>query len=256
MAKQPYIPFYCGDYIKDTRVLPLNVRGGWVDLILAMWDNDPKGEITGNIEDFSRIMNCSLEEANLVIQILKQKKTFAWGDLPDGQMRIVSRKQKKMQNLSESRKKAGKMGGNPKLVNNSNKHLVNQNDNLNPEYENTLINKVSICPEMVKIFKSVYPKYPSNQDTDFPACLQIAYKIADSKEWTHDSALNGKIGEVLKIWRYMVDFSSADPWFSTRAISDFNKEYQRLVQKITNVKKDLKDPVSNFNNGAPPLKKI
>lgn len=135
MAKQPYIPFYVGDYIKDTRILPLNVRGGWVDLILAMWDHDPKGELIGTIEDFSRIMNCTVSEADLVIQTLKQKKIFAWADLIDGQMRIVSRKQKKMKNISEKRKIAGELGGNPILVKQRDMQKDNQDHKQNPEYE-------------------------------------------------------------------------------------------------------------------------
>jgi len=135
MAKQPYIQFYLGDYIKDTRVLPLNVKGGWVDLILAMWDNTPKGELIGTIEDYARIMNCSKEEANLVIQTLKQKKFFDYDDLGDGHMKIISRKQKKMEKLSEIRKNIGKSGGNPTLLNQKDNQQANQKHKQNPEYE-------------------------------------------------------------------------------------------------------------------------
>lgn len=121
MPKQPYIQFYIGDYIKDTRVLPLNVKGGWVDLILAMWDNDPKGEITGTITDFSRIMNCDVAEANFVINLLKEKKIFSYEEKEKGEIRILSRKQKKMVQLAEIRKETGGQGGNPKLSTNYNK---------------------------------------------------------------------------------------------------------------------------------------
>lgn len=114
--------------------------------------------------------------------------------------------------------------------------------------------QTQLCPEMVKIFKSVYPKYPSNQETDYPACLQVAYKIADSKEWPQESVLNGKLPEVLKIWKFIVEFSATDPWFSTRSISDFNKEYQRLVQKITNKKEEKKE--FKQQSDAPPLKRL
>jgi hypothetical protein len=138
MAKQPYIQFYLGDYIKDTRVLPLNVKGGWVDLILAMWDNEPKGELTGTIEDFARIMNCSVEEANLVIQTLKQKNIFGYRDAQDGQMQIISRKQKKMLKISESRKNTGKLGGNPILLNQNDNYIDKVEDKLIPEYENSI----------------------------------------------------------------------------------------------------------------------
>lgn len=114
--------------------------------------------------------------------------------------------------------------------------------------------QTQLCPEMVKVFKSVYPKYATDQTLDYPACLQIAYKIADSKQWPQESVLNGKMEEVLSIWRFMVDFSAADTWFSTRSISDFNKEYQRLVQKITNKKEDKKE--FKHQSDAPPLKKL
>lgn len=110
-----------------------------------------------------------------------------------------------------------------------------------------------LCPKMVGIFKSVYPKYPSNQEADYPACLQIAHKIADSKGWKKETVTNGRLDDVLGIWKFMVDFSAVDPWFSTRSISDFNKEFQRLVQKITNKKTES---TSQQRQEAPPLKKL
>jgi len=135
MAKNPYLKFYIGDYIKDTKRLPLNIRGGWVELILAMWDNDPKGEITGDMEEFSRVMSCSLEEAILVIQTLKQKKICDFSDLGDGRVRLVSRKQKSMIKLSQTRSEVGKNGGNPNLVKQKDNQKVKQKDKLNCEYE-------------------------------------------------------------------------------------------------------------------------
>jgi len=127
VAKQPYIPFYLGDYLKDTRILPLNVRGGWVDLILYMWDNKVRGELVGTYDDFARLMTCSKEEAILVIQTLNQKNIFDYADIGEGKMRIESRKMKSMEKLSKTRKTSGLKGGNP--------ILLNQKDNLNTEYK-------------------------------------------------------------------------------------------------------------------------
>lgn len=100
--------------------------------------------------------------------------------------------------------------------------------------ENLLAEKSALIPRMVKIFKTSYPTYPENQQTDFPSCLQIAYKIAKSKGWSKEAVSNGKLNETLDFWTEIVQFSQTDSWFSTRAISDFNKEYQRLIQKMTN----------------------
>lgn len=121
MAKNPYIKFYIGDYIKDTRILPLNVRGGWAELILQMWNNDPQGELVGSMEEFARVMCCSIEEASFCINLLKEKKIFSYEEKEEGKIRIISRKQKKMMDISNTRREAGSEGGNPKLAKNYNK---------------------------------------------------------------------------------------------------------------------------------------
>src|ERR1700749_374249 len=121
MAKNPYVKFYIGDYIKDTRILPLNVRGGWTELILQMWNNDPQGELIGTVEELARVMCCSADEASFCINLLKEKKIFSYEEKGDGRIRIISRKQKKMLSLSEIRKETGSEGGNPKLAKNYNK---------------------------------------------------------------------------------------------------------------------------------------
>jgi hypothetical protein len=92
----------------------------------------------------------------------------------------------------------------------------------------------NLLPRMVKVFKSSYPDYPSDQEIDFPACLQIAQKIAKSKGWKRESVCNGNLEDTVGIWTEIVEFSKGDSWFSSRSISDFNKEYQRLIQKMNN----------------------
>jgi hypothetical protein len=91
-----------------------------------------------------------------------------------------------------------------------------------------------LCPKMVSVFKASYPEYPSDQEVDFPACLLIAYKIAKSKGWMKEAVVNGKLDETVAIWEEIVKFSKTDQWFSSRSITDFNKEYQRLIQKMNN----------------------
>jgi uncharacterized protein YdaU (DUF1376 family) len=117
MAKQPYIPFYIGDYTIKTRHLPLNVRGGWLELIFNMWNAKPRGTLNGTIKEFAGMMSCDQDEANLVIQTLNQKNIFAYEDLGNGQIKISSRRMVRDAELSEKRKKTGSLGGNPVLLN-------------------------------------------------------------------------------------------------------------------------------------------
>lgn len=247
MAKQPYIPFYCGDYIKDTRKLPLAVRGAWMDLLLFMWDEEIKGEITDTIEGFAVMLGCTKEEANFAINLLIEKKVCSHKKMPGDKLTIINRRMKKDIDISAKRSKSGKSGYEKKAKNKQNKEFAEvlpiAKDKQNPdigygneiEDENELkggTGEIQLCPEMVKIFKETYPSYPNEKETDHPNCLQIAYKIAKTRSWTRESVTNGKLPDVLLAWRSIVTFSKSDPWYSTRAISDFNKEYQRLIQKM------------------------
>lgn len=158
MSKQPYIPFYIGDYIRDTRMLPLNVRGAWVDIILQSWDND--GEVIGTMEDIARLISCSTEEAILVIQKLKQKLIFDWEDLPHGEIKIICRRVKKMKQISETRKLAGIQGGNPNLLKQNKKRgkpKVKQNPEYDNEYDNESTNDNKDDIEKKKTEKAILP---------------------------------------------------------------------------------------------------
>lgn len=239
-------------------------------LLLYMWENDPKGEFTGTMEDYRRLMSCSPEEAILVIQTLKEKKIFAWEDMPDGKLRIISRKQKKMVALSETRQKSGKNGGNPSLLNKKTtkpENLVNQKDKLNAEYENEykagLENDVggtggeeggkgvgnerpppqgepwpehaSELPQaMVEIFMDAFPKYARQDDKDLAACLQLAYQIADLNGWPWQSALNGRMQAVLGQWREIVVWIPSSKWFRTKSLTFLNDKFQDLIQEKNN----------------------
>ena len=104
----------------------------------------------------------------------------------------------------------------------------------NPKTDNLLASKDFLAPRMVQVFKKSYPTYPEDPHSDFGSCLQIAYKIAKSNNWPKEAVNNGKMEETVGAWTEIVQFSTTDKWFSTRSISDFDKEFQRLIQKMTN----------------------
>lgn len=89
-----------------------------------------------------------------------------------------------------------------------------------------------LCPKMVKVFKSSFPNYPTNKENDYPSCLKIAYQIAESNGWQAKEVTNGKMDETIKFWEQIVHFGKGDAWFSGRSITDYHKEWQRLIQKI------------------------
>ena len=87
---------------------------------------------------------------------------------------------------------------------------------------------------MAKIFKKHNSNIHIDKNAHYPACLQIAYRIAILKGWQKEEVLNGKMQETLKSWEIIVEFIKTDEWLSTRSLIDFNtqKEWDRLVSKM------------------------
>lgn len=171
MGKQPYIPFYVGDYIKDTRVLPLAVRGAWVDLILYMWESPVRGELTGTIEDFARLMSCEKSEAKFALDLLKQKGTADFFLLDDGQLKVISRKMKRDAEISKIRSEAGKNGVKAKINNDFASAKAKAKHKQNPEYEYEVENENTIELKLKESLDDLYldqqrPKW-SHIDFDF-----------------------------------------------------------------------------------------
>lgn len=142
MGRQPYIPFYVGDYLKDTRVLPLAVRGAWVDMIMFMWDNPVRGEIVGTIQEIARMIGCDQVEAEFALNLLKQKRTADIDLLPTGEWKIVSRKMKRDHDISEKRSLAGKNGVKVKFAQAIAQPNGQAKHKQNPEYDNEVDNGI------------------------------------------------------------------------------------------------------------------
>lgn len=140
-SKDRWLKFWGADWVKDCRLLPLNVRGGWLEIILIAQDSF--GVVEGTISDFAKIMSCEISEANLVIQMLKQKKICDYEISPEGIIKITCRKIARQTDISKKRSEAGKKGGNPKLKKNLVDNLLKQKDNQNVEYSNSFSNSNS-----------------------------------------------------------------------------------------------------------------
>lgn len=95
--------------------------------------------------------------------------------------------------------------------------------------------EVFVSPEMFKIFKKHFPKYPHDQTTDYTACLTIANRIGEMKGFTQQQVIEDKKTEIFKSWEMIVtDYIVPSDWFSQRSLADIasTKEWQRLVQSI------------------------
>jgi hypothetical protein len=105
--------------------------------------------------------------------------------------------------------------------------------------------------EMARLFTDAVPEYFFDRDTDYSACLEIAYNIAKMKKWSKAEVLNGKMNETLESWKVIIAFVKEDKWLNTRSLSDLStpKEWQRLVLKMKNPKNSGTDKQSASSVG-------
>lgn len=71
MAKPPAFQFYPRDHLGDTRALHPISRGLWWDCVCYMWFQDPRGIITGTIEQLERMLSSCNADVTFFIGEIK-----------------------------------------------------------------------------------------------------------------------------------------------------------------------------------------
>jgi hypothetical protein len=118
MAKKlPFLQLYVADYIQDTRVLTLETRAIWMDMLCLMHDSDRRGHLTSksgtpfSIERIAAFCGCSPETVARAIQeLLTSGVASCTNSNILFSRRMVSDERKRRKCIA-----AGKKGGNPTL---------------------------------------------------------------------------------------------------------------------------------------------
>lgn len=105
-----------------------------------------------------------------------------------------------------------------------------------------------IVPDMLQDFKTYFPKYPVDNEKDFPALLWIAYAIGKSLGLKKADVITDKRETVRKRWGEIVAFIAADKWFSTKSISALKSQWQSLMQAYEKSEKPDKIQQSDGTN--------
>lgn len=118
MAKLPYMQFFPGDYIKDTRLLSLQARGAWMDLLCLMWDSNPRGVVSHNYQAYSRLFGCDEPTAKASIEELVMAKICDCQDINNTTVTLSCRRMVKDEKLrndgaERQRRLREKGGGDP-----------------------------------------------------------------------------------------------------------------------------------------------
>lgn len=142
-AKRPSMNWYPGDHQRDTgiKACAFEPRGLWREMMDLMHDGEPYGHLTaGGVPidppDLSRIVGIPLFQVRKYLKELEDRKVFS-RTLAGV---IYSRRMVKDEITRRTKKRNGKLGGNPALVNQQDNrediHPLNQHvngvDNLSP----------------------------------------------------------------------------------------------------------------------------
>ncbi len=85
--------FYPGDWNKDTRVLTLQCRGAWIDLLGELWEQG--GSVRWLLTDYARFWGCDEKTADAVVRDLSRLNTANVTFDVDGYVTVESRRIKR-----------------------------------------------------------------------------------------------------------------------------------------------------------------
>jgi hypothetical protein len=125
--KTPAFQFYPGDWRKDPelRSISLTARGLWIELLCLMHESSRKGFLvtkTGNSytnEQLSRMVGVDIQTLEIC---LTEIETSGVSSREESTGILYSRRMVKDATISQERREAGKMGGNPALLNHRDNH--------------------------------------------------------------------------------------------------------------------------------------
>ncbi len=108
MKKQPYMPFYTGDWLKDPRLSLCSpaTRGVWIDLICALHELPTGGQVTGTPDQLARLCRCTVSDMHSAISELHTTQAADINER-EGVYSIVCRRLRKEAEISRLRSIAG-----------------------------------------------------------------------------------------------------------------------------------------------------
>jgi len=249
----PAMPFYVGDWLKcpEVRALPLDCKSLWFDLICYMWESTERGVMvkpngkpyTDN--EIVRMVGLDNNHTGGWLRVLIDNEICS--RRADGA--IYSRRMVKDEKIRQIRKETGKKGGNPRLLNQKDKQIA-ENETESKNEKRNYINEIievwkqsyfiereteyevvnigqesSAAGKLATIYKRKYPNAKTEEalkgfEVYFRACLNI------EDNWLNDhmsmSIIVSKFNEINTILKNGTKKRSKQP-----ATSD-----QRLAQII------------------------
>jgi uncharacterized protein YdaU (DUF1376 family) len=229
MAKGDYyFPLYYQKILSSTQGWKDDEFGAYMRLLIYQYD---KGSIPNDMNIISRIAPTAKKNWAL---LSKKFEVSEAGELFNPVMKeIRERRLKKL----EVNKENGGRGGRP-ITERLPKHnqTVTKNETNNNMVNGSCISDLEVrgrgeetflVPQMLQVFKTVFPKYPAETMKDFPSLREISVKIKEYYRTETDE-------QILIHWGELSGHIKTDSHLSKYSLSQVNKHFQSVIQGLTN----------------------
>ena len=109
-----FMKFVPSDWTQDTRKLSIEARGGWIDIICALWNSETRGNLSLSIDGWAGILNLPADRTTQILKELKNMKigsvTFRNSNVTISCRRILREESSRLSNVEKQRRYRGRLG--------------------------------------------------------------------------------------------------------------------------------------------------
>lgn len=92
MPKLPFMQFYPGDWLIDTRRLSLEAKGAWIELIVVLWNSETRGVLKTKLSELRSLFGIKTSRIRILLEELKEQKICDIEEAENGELTIRSRR--------------------------------------------------------------------------------------------------------------------------------------------------------------------
>jgi len=92
MPKLPFMQFYPGDWLIDTRRLSLEAKGAWIELIIALWNSETRGVLKTKLSELRLLLGSKTNSIKRILGELRAQNICEIEELEGGGLVIRSRR--------------------------------------------------------------------------------------------------------------------------------------------------------------------
>jgi hypothetical protein len=271
MAKDPAALFFIDKWLVATKGMKADCRGWFLNLILHQFDKGELPNDIEELANYADVRVSEYERFQQVWQQVLQHK-FKQNDNGALENSIAKEIIRGREQFKDKRSEAGRMSVFVKYIRANlcqdenviffikknadlthiditDQHMLKQVfEQTYQLYINVIVNKnintntkeggagetmpTGIVPEMLQVFIASNPKYPTDQQTDFPALREIASKILKWVKLPGDISEPKNTCTIKRRWGELVPFIGAHQHYCGYSLTQVNKHFQSIVQSF------------------------